>query len=268
MTKARSIVVGLIAGLGLLSACTGSSAPSSTTPGGVESPGASAPASPSETTAAPASGACANPYQPVAEGDTWTYSMSGTGAGGGYTDTITVVTEDAFTVTSDFGGLTKDTKWACRPDGLVALQYGGGASGSLTSQNLSASFRTTKVSGVTLPPSIGAGDRWGQSYALEGTIDAGGAKASATGSVTEVFAAGKTVPVTVPAGTFDAIAIDTTITLDLQTSIAGVQTPISVSFEGTTYFADGVGMVKSTSDTSLFGQRIDSTIELTDYSVS
>jgi hypothetical protein len=219
-------------------------------------------------TAEPASGACANDHQPVAEGDTWTYAVGGSGGGTDYTDIITTVEVSGFAVTSDFGRVRRGTRWSCTRTGLVALQYGGGASGALTSQGLWASLRTTRVAGVTIPRSIGLGDTWSQSFGVRGTIDIGGARTTASGSVDERFEAGGVVSVTVPAGTFDAVAIETMTAIDIRTSVAGVRTPVKVVSAGTTYLAEGVGMVKATSDTSLFGQPLSSTIELRNYAVS
>src|SRR6266508_5721324 len=80
------------------------------------------------------SGQCANAYYPVREGATWTYASTGSPAGNyGFTDTISSVRDDGFTLTSQFGELTRTQEWACKPEGLVALQLGGGA---LSSQNL------------------------------------------------------------------------------------------------------------------------------------
>src|SRR6185503_15452140 len=55
--------------------------------------------SPAETSVGTPSGLCANPYYPVREGATWTYASTG-GPTGGYdfTDRITAVTDDGFTL--------------------------------------------------------------------------------------------------------------------------------------------------------------------------
>lgn len=259
----------------LLASCEGSEGSSATTSpasarasepaGGSHAPSSAPPTAPA--TAEPASGPCANDYQPVAQGDSWTYDVSGSG-GTGYTDTVTNAAASGFTITSDFGRLRRQTRWSCRPEGLIALGYGGGAAGSLTSQGLWASLRTTRVAGLTIPRSIGLGDTWHQTFGLNGTIEIGGARTTASGSVDERFEAHGVVGVTVPAGTFDAVAIDTMVTFDIQTMVAGVRTPVKVVSTGTTYLARGVGMVKATSDTSLFGQLLSATIELTAYSVS
>jgi hypothetical protein len=259
----------------LLASCGGSDGSSSTTaaPSARASEPTAGPSHPSSSpttapaTAEPASGPCANDYQPVARGDTWTYDVSGSG-GTGYTDTITNAAASGFTITSDFGRVRRQTQWSCRPEGLVALRFGGGAAGTLTSEGLWALLRTTGVTGITIPRSIGLGDTWHQTFELKGTIEIGGARTTASGSVDERFEAGGVDSVTVPAGAFDAVAIDTMLTFDIQTMVAGVRTPVKVVSTGTTYLARGIGLVKATSETSLFGQLLSATVELTGYSVS
>jgi len=74
------------------------------------------------------SGVCANDYYPVREGATWSYKSTGSMAGDySFTDTITSVQDNGFTLTSQFGSLTRTQEWACDEDGLKALELGGGA---------------------------------------------------------------------------------------------------------------------------------------------
>src|SRR5262245_18320786 len=78
-----------------------------------------------ENTPAPRAGLCANAYYPVREGSTWSYkSMGGPTGEYSFTDTITAVRADGFTLSSQFGSLTRTQEWACKPEGLVALQLG------------------------------------------------------------------------------------------------------------------------------------------------
>src|SRR5215207_6587465 len=71
-------------------------------------------------------GLCANAYYPVRQGATWSYKSIGSPVGDySFTDTITSVREDGFTLTSQFEDVTRIQEWACKPEGLVALQLGG-----------------------------------------------------------------------------------------------------------------------------------------------
>jgi len=79
------------------------------------------------------SGLCSNPLYPVKVGTTWTYQSTGSVEGDyGFTDTITDVREDGFTLTSQFSELTRTQEWACNPEGLTSLTVGGGAAAGIS----------------------------------------------------------------------------------------------------------------------------------------
>jgi hypothetical protein len=104
--------------------------------------------SPSAPTAKPASGACDNPYFPARQGATWRSTISGGPLGPvDFTDTVIDLSGDQFILTSQFSGLTKTQRWSCRPEGLVALDYGGGAA-TLSVEGSQAVFDTTAVEGA------------------------------------------------------------------------------------------------------------------------
>src|SRR5512133_1953057 len=61
-----------------------------------------------------AAGQCENQYYPVRPGATWSYTSSGGPTGAyHYTDSITAVRSDGFTLTSQFNNLTRTQEWAC-----------------------------------------------------------------------------------------------------------------------------------------------------------
>src|SRR5215217_227494 len=92
-------------------------------------------------------GQCANAYYPVREGATWTYSSTGGPTGGyGFTDTITSVRDDGFTLTTKFDELTRTQEWGCQPEGLVALQLGGTSTATLNTDNMKVDFGVNHVS--------------------------------------------------------------------------------------------------------------------------
>src|ERR671918_2739863 len=81
-------------------------------------------------------GLCANAYYPVREGSTWSYASTGGPAGEySFTDTITSVREDGFTLSTQFDDLTRTQEWACEEEGLVALQLGGTSAATLNTQD-------------------------------------------------------------------------------------------------------------------------------------
>ena len=115
------------------------------------------PAASAENTPSVEAGPCVNPYYPVREGSTWTYKgVSSLAPSYAFTDTITSVRSDGYTLTSQFDQLTRTQEWACTPEGLVALQMGGG----LNTSGMNLKVETQNASGVTYPVEMNAGDNW------------------------------------------------------------------------------------------------------------
>jgi hypothetical protein len=211
---------------------------------------------------------CANAYYPVREGATWSYESSG-GPSGGYsfTDTITSVREDGFTLSSEFGELTRTQEWACKPEGLVALQLGGTSAATLNSENMQLNLEVKNVSGVTFPNAINVGDQWQHNLDFEGKMTVAGQEGSATGEAQTNFSALGNESVTVPAGTFDALKIQIDTTLNINVSVQGVAVPVPFSGSYTYWFVKDVGWVKASGTGSVSGTSFSETIELQWYNI-
>jgi|SRR6266487_732676 len=219
----------------------------------------------SSATSVATEGLCANTYYPVREGATWTYKSTGGPSGGyGFTDTITAVHEDGFTLTSKFENLTRTQEWSCKPEGLVALQLGGAA---VSTQNMNLDVQTQNVSGITYPKEINAGDQWDYALDFTGKIKVAGNSADAKGNDKNHFKALGVESVTVPAGTFDALKIQTDTTLDITASVQGVSVPVTFSGSYTYWFVQGVGWVRASGTGSLAGTSFNETIELQSYNI-
>ncbi len=64
------------------------------------------------------------------QGASWTYTGEA-GPRGSYTftDQVTDLRSDGFTLTADFDGLRRVQEWSCTAQGLVALDFSGGGRG-------------------------------------------------------------------------------------------------------------------------------------------
>src|SRR5215216_2908975 len=213
-------------------------------------------------------GLCANAYYPVREGATWSYKSTGSPEGDySYTDTVTAVREDGFTLTSQFEGVTRTQEWACKPEGLVALQLGGPSAATLNTQNMQLNLTVNNVSGVTFPSEITTGDEWQHMLEFEGDLDIAGTPAEATGGAESNFTALGTESVTVPAGTFDAMKIQVNSTITINASFQGVSMPVAFSGQYIFWFAQGVGSVKASGRGEIAGTSFTETIELQSYNI-
>lgn len=216
-------------------------------------------------TEVPASGggACANPYMPVVTGATWNYKLTGS-TSDTFARSIIATDEVSFTDQDIFGtGVTRQGKWNCDGGSLTALDPSNGGSASVNTENVSVDFETTAASGVTLPGTVTPGDRWEQSLTLEGTETISDMVIPAKNEFSNSCEAIGLESVTVEAGTFDTVRVDCVTTMKI--SITMQETPIetTLTLNGTSWYAEGVGMVKSTST----GEGLDSTTELVSYSI-
>ncbi|MCL5429619.1 MAG: hypothetical protein M1347_07485 [Chloroflexi bacterium] len=257
----------------LLAACGGGSPTDETGEEATTAPDSGGADSGAEPTAAANEGAvigaCANPYFPVVNGATWTYSVTGGIQDFSYTDTITNVSAEGFTLNSSFdleGGLQRTQAWGCQANGLVALEYNGGPSAALSTEALNAEFHTTGVTGVTIPTNLSVGSSWTQAMDIEGDMTIGeGLTGAATGNVSFAANAVGTESVSTAAGTFDAIKVEIQQDFSLTANIGGVSMPVTFTGTTTAWYASGVGMVKSVVTEDLMGST--TTIELQSYSI-
>lgn len=213
-------------------------------------------------------GICANPYYPVREGATWTYESTGSPSGTySFTDTITSVRSDGFTLTSEFDDRTRTQEWACKGEGLSALKLGGPMVATLNSQDLNFVLNVKNASGVTYPTIINIGDQWQQTLEFDGAMDISGETATAEGNVQTTFTAVGNESVTVPAGTFDAIKLQVDSALNISMTIQALTVPVTYSGAYFYWYAEGVGWVKASGEGNVTSVSFTETIELQSYNI-
>jgi hypothetical protein len=213
-------------------------------------------------------GACGNTYYPVVQGATWTYESTGSPAGEySFTDTITSVRSDGFTLTSQVGNLTRTQEWSCTEQGLVAQQPGGPALAILSSQDMNFTFDVKKVDGFSYPLEMNAGDEWQHTLEFEGKMEIAGEDATAAGNAQTVYKVLEDESVNVPAGTFQAtkVQVETNIVFTIQ--VQGIAVPASFSSSYTYWYVKGVGWVKAQGDGNITGTSFTETIELQKYNI-
>ena len=227
--------------------------------------------SPAGTESAPPAaeaGLCNNTYFPIVEGATWTYQSTGGPVGGyGFTDTITSVRTDGFTLTSQFDELTRTQEWGCTSEGLVALQLGGTSAATLNSQEMQVNLNVSNVSGISFPATINPGDTWQHALEFTGNMVVGGQEIDANGSAQSSFTAIGMESVTVPAGTFEALKVRVDSTINITGVFQGVSVPLTISSPYDYWFAPGVGWVKASGTGDVAGESFTETIELQLYNI-
>jgi hypothetical protein len=216
-----------------------------------------------------ASEICSNTLFPSRQGATWVYASTG-GPGGAfiYTNSVTEARTDGFTLTTQFSDQTRTQEWSCQPDGLKALQLGGGSAAGTSIQGMTSELTTSNVNGLSLPQNVTTGMQWQYSLQLQGTIVMPGdpqAPANGVYSVTMQEMGRETI--TVPAGMFETIKIQSNSTVDILSSFGGADLPIKFNGTTMTWYAPGVGYVKVVENGDFGGEFFSSTTELQSYNI-
>jgi hypothetical protein len=213
--------------------------------------------------AVPVSGACANAYYPAIAGATWTYSLTGA-VSDTFTRSVTAVTSDGFTDQDVFGtGTTRTGQWKCDAGSLIGLNpSSGGASANVQAAGVNANFQTTAMDGISFPANFASGATWSQSFTIEGTQNINGQDILSRNQTANNCTAGASESVTVPAGTFTALRVDCQTAMTITVVMNGSEIPTSLNMTSASWYAQGVGMIKSVSN---LADGSISTIELTTY---
>ncbi len=214
-----------------------------------EAPPAAAPPAEATPTVAPtataavpvAAGACDNPFFPAVEGRVLTYRNNVPGMGASeFSHTFSDVTANSFNLNIGVGdGESVVQKWTCSADGLLSpemAQMPGMAEGM--------TFNYIEASGATLPAAgqMTAGHEWTTHYVVEVAMpDLGQGAMSMSETVDLVNTVAGEESVTVPAGTFDAVRVDTAGTIAV--SIAGAPAS-NIEMSMASWYAEGVGLVR------------------------
>ena len=213
-------------------------------------------------------GACANDYYPVLQGATWTYKSTGSPAGDfKFTDTVSAVKSDGFTLTSQFGDVTHTQEWTCSDKGLTAMQLGGPAMATLNSQDMNFTFDIKNTDGVSIPVEMKPDDEWGHSLEFEGKMDIAGKPATAEGNSQTAYKVIGEESVKVPAGKFQATKVQVVTNITFTIKVQGIAVPASYSGSYTYWYAKGVGWVKAEGQGNITGTSFNETIELQKYNI-
>jgi hypothetical protein len=206
------------------------------------------------TPAPTAGGACANAYFPVVAGATWTYRSHVAQTTAVVRQTLAAITASGFTsVSSSSQGSERDV-WTCGAEGLADVQQhvsgGGGAIsfGGQTFQTGVQNFHHYRSRGVTLPSGLDVGSSWTQVVRSSSRFQLAGSSYPETQVVTTVSRVVGRGSVTTPAGTFDALKVQTTATT--RKAIPALGRHLTSVVHGTMWAVSGVGIVEATSTNS------------------
>lgn len=177
---------------------------------------------------------CGNPYYPIVDGATWTYTITTDGSVTTATHTMDVVDDGSFTLTVRDGDSVFTLDGTCGDDGVILLDVPG-VSATYSDSEGGSTLSTTNDDGVTVPDDVQVGDDWSQTTSVVGSS---GGEVTLSATITTSYKALGYEIVTVPAGTFNALKVEQTGSLTIQGSPA-------FDTHGFIWYAQGVGVVKS-----------------------
>jgi hypothetical protein len=187
---------------------------------------------------APATGQCQNTYYPVVAGASWKYQVSGTSSTT-FTRSIVTVRADGFDDQDVFSGVTRKGSWKCQQGSLTMLTPG--SSPAVLATGTQTNFTVESNTGTTLPANLQPGTKWTQKIVYRGQLNISGTNLEGRSVMDLSCQAIGTEKVRVPAGEFNALRVDCSTKLEI--TVAGV--PFDITVSGSSWYAPGVGLVKS-----------------------
>ena len=154
-------------------------------------------------------------------------------------ETIVDVGEESFILQWEVADIYTEERWTCMPEGLREDQALGGLMDALLlGPDALVTVRVVSNQGVTIPADMQPEDSWWQTLQIQAQSTTG----SIGGTIHLEFEAIGIESITVPAGTFDALAVNVTADVGFGSS--------TLKYEGTDWFAAGVGRVLSIGEMS------------------
>jgi hypothetical protein len=196
--------------------------------------------------------ACDHPYFPLRRGATWVYQGSSGGESFTMTWTVTSVTGDRDNaeaiMQADFDGMfTATYTWQCSDDGIVSFDYGNFNFEGMDFEVEGMTFTTEVVnqSGVMLPPpdQFAPGGSWNNAFTIRTAVSMSGMSYTTDFATSQSYNAAGVESVTVRAGTFEALRVESVSTSNISNSLAP-EAAIATSSSGTNWYGRGVGWLK------------------------
>jgi hypothetical protein len=193
--------------------------------------------------------ACNHPYFPLVAGNEIEYRNSGAGGGSSYVMTIKEAKDGQAKMQYSFGPPNKSTvsmTLTCKDGKIWTDSYMNLGEGT---QGVEMTMNTQGVEGALIPADLKVGTTWTTKYSIAATYKGAQVPAGFGGMKMDIRQTNKVVgqeKVTVPAGTYDALKVDVTSSMDFNIPgmPGGSQGAQGTSLTFHEWMAPGVGIVK------------------------
>lgn len=217
-----------------------------------EAPPTEAPPEPTEEPAAEpsanvATGNCANPFLPVVDGRTLVYQSADplSGTTNTYSITYGLTGDGGFNATFAMEGQPEPftLEWVCTDEGLLSPNLS-----TMLAETAGIEVEVLEASGVTLPTAdeMAVGATWTTTYVMQliFTDETIGSMTmnQSIANTSEIVGAES---ITVPYGTFDALRVESSGTVEMSMELEGTPMPApGVNITSTTWYVEDIGMVR------------------------
>ena len=208
-------------------------------------------ATPNQSAGADPPAACDNPFYPAEAGQVRGYKVTAHGTplpSLTYNQQQNKVIFGSFSEHRDFSdGVKTDTEWFCTADGLLSSQY---STPAVQRLNTGYKFDSIKASRPAIPAADkwAPGHEWTTTYQVTGTQNAVGSQSpeKVTGTIEVQSQIVSSEKVTVPAGSYDCLLVDSNIRANLHIeSSTGASRPALLSIRVSAWYGKGIGLVRS-----------------------
>ncbi|MCS7193873.1 MAG: hypothetical protein NZ849_03020 [Meiothermus sp.] len=191
---------------------------------------------------------CDQPFSPTRPGWVWQYQVIGERS---YTYTIrkTQITPNGYTQVREGPGGQEESRYRCTEQGIYPVDFGSQGAGraEMGGQPVSYNLEVVRVTGVAIPDydAWAVGNSWKLTLEVRGSGQQGPLRFSLSGTLETTYKVVAQETVVTPAGRFLAYRLQTQFSTRLRASTGPLSLPFNFDSQGTSWYAENVGLVKS-----------------------
>lgn len=192
---------------------------------------------------------CDQPFAPARGNWEWQYRVSGANPST-YSLRKVGIGNTSFVQVRQTSEGKEETKYRCTAEGIAPAEVGGSGSvraADMGGQAASYELEVVKVTGVSVADydSWEIGNSWKLVMEIKGTGQQGIIRYNISGTLESTYKVVAQEAIITPAGKFSAYKLQTTFATRIRATAGPITIPFNFDTEGTSWYAEGVGMVRS-----------------------
>ncbi|WP_299427068.1 hypothetical protein [uncultured Meiothermus sp.] len=191
---------------------------------------------------------CDQPFSPTRPTWEWQYRVVGERTST-YSIRKTSISNSGYTQVRQTANGKEESTHKCTPEGIFPVDFGGSGSNraDVGGQPVNYNLEVVKVTGVAVPDydSWVVGNSWKLLIEVRGTGQQGPVRFNISGTLETTYRVVAQEIVTTPAGRFSAYKLQTSFITRIRASAGPIVIPFNFESQGTAWYAENVGLVKS-----------------------